>query len=105
MLILVIHESVKIPNLFAHQQATYVVTGNLKIFPHSRNRNIVSKGPKYIFPSHIDFNRRIKEIASTLNAFGNRLCKRECHSKCDCQHFSSFNCFRKLNICVVYMYL
>ena len=78
MLILMIHESVKIPNII-YPSTGHVVTGNLKIFPHSRNRYIVSKGPKYIFPSHIDFNRRIKEIASTLNAFGNRWCKRECH--------------------------
>ena len=74
MLILLIHESVKIPNLFTHQQ---VVTGNLKIIPNSRICNIVSKGPKYRFPSHIDVNRCRKEILSALNDFGNRWCKRE----------------------------
>ena len=34
-------------------------------------------GPKYRFPSHIDFNRCREEIASALNDFGNRCCKRE----------------------------
>ena len=49
----------------------------MKIIPDSRIRNIVSKGPKYRFPSHIDFNRCREEIASALNDFGNRWCKRE----------------------------
>ena len=54
------------------------VTGNLKIIPDSRIRNIVSsKGPKYRFLSHIDFNRCREEIASALNDFGNQWCKRE----------------------------
>ena len=50
----------------------------LKIIPDSRIRNIVSKGLKYRFPSQIDFNRCREEIASALNDFGNRWCKREC---------------------------
>ena len=49
----------------------------MKIIPDSRTRNIVSKGHKYRFPSHIDFNRCREEIASALNDFGNRWCKRE----------------------------
>ena len=56
---------------------SYVVTRNLKIIPDSRTRNTVSKGPKYRFPSHSDFNRSREEIASALNVFGNRWCKRE----------------------------
>ena len=55
----------------------YVIIGNLKIIPDSRIRNIVSKEPKYRFPSHIDFNRCREEIASALDDFGNRWCKRE----------------------------
>ena len=43
------------------------ITGNLKVIPDSRIRNIVSKGPKYRFPSQIDFNRCREEIASALN--------------------------------------
>ena len=49
----------------------------MKIIPDSRIRNIVSKGPKYRFPSHIDFNRCREEIVSALNDFGNRWCKQE----------------------------
>ena len=63
---------------FTYQTAGHVVTGHLKIIPDSRIRNIVSKGPKYRFPSHIDFNRFREEIASALNHFGNRWVKREC---------------------------
>ena len=70
-----IHESVKIPK-FIYQSAGHVVTGYLEIIPDSRIRNIVSKGPKYRFPSLIDFNRCREEIASALNDFGNRWCKR-----------------------------
>ena len=50
---------------------------NLKISPDSRIRNIVSKGTKYIFPSHIDFIRCREEMASALNGFGNRWSKQE----------------------------
>ena len=49
----------------------------MKIIPDSRIRNIVTKGPKFRFPSHIDFNKCREEIASALNDFGNRWCKRE----------------------------
>lgn len=55
----------------------HVITGNLKIISDSRIRHIVSKGPKYRFPSHIDFKKCREEIASTLNDFGDRWCKRE----------------------------
>ena len=53
------------------------MTGNLKIISDSRIRYIVSKGPKYRFPSPIDLKECRKEIASALNDFGNRWCKRE----------------------------
>ena len=43
----------------------------------SRIRKIVSKGPKYRFPSYINFDKCGEEIASALNDFGNRWCKRE----------------------------
>ena len=49
----------------------------MKIIPDSRVRNIVSKGPKNRFPSHIDFNIYREEVAPVLNDFGNRWCKRE----------------------------
>ena len=53
------------------------MTGNLKIISDSRIRYIVSKGPKYRFPSRIDFKKCREEIASALNDFGNRWCKHE----------------------------
>ena len=40
-------------------------------------RYIVSKGPKYGFPSRIDLKKYREETASALNDFGNRWCKRE----------------------------
>ena len=62
---------------FIYLSAGHVIIGNLKIIPDSRIRNIVSKGPKYRFPSQIDFNRYREVIVSALNDFGNRWCKRE----------------------------
>ena len=62
---------------FIYPSAGHVITGNLKIIPDSRIRYIDSKGPNYRFPSHNDFNRCREEIASALNDFGNRGCKRE----------------------------
>ena len=53
------------------------MTGNLKIISDSRIRYIVSNGPKYRFPSRIDFKKCREEIASALNDFGNRWCKRQ----------------------------
>ena len=50
---------------------------SLKIISDSRIRYIVSKGPKYRFPSRINFKKCREEIASALNDFGNRWCKRE----------------------------
>ena len=53
------------------------MTGNLKIISDSRIRYIVSKGPKDRFPPQTDFKKYREEIASVLNDFGNRWCKRE----------------------------
>ena len=77
MQIFLIHENVKKDSKFIYPSAGHVVTGNLKIIPDSRIRNIVSKGPTNRFPSHIDFNRCREETSSALNDFGNRWCKRE----------------------------
>ena len=54
-----------------------IMPGNMKITSDSRIRYIVSKGPKNRFPSRIDFKKCREEIASALNDFGNRRCKRE----------------------------
>ena len=55
----------------------HVITGNLKIIFDSRIRSIIYKGPKYRYPSRIDFKKCREEIAIALNDFGNRWCKRE----------------------------
>ena len=39
---------------FNYSVAGHVLTGNLKIISDSRIRLIISKDPKYLFPSHID---------------------------------------------------
>ena len=76
MLILLSLEIVKIQKK-NYQPAGHIVTGNLKIISDSRIRKIVSKGPKYRFPSYITFEKCREKIASALNDFGNRWCKRE----------------------------
>ena len=55
----------------------HVITGNLNVIPDARVRNSISKGPKYRFPSKIDFSKCRREIAASLNDFSNRLCKWE----------------------------
>ena len=54
-----------------------MITGNLNVIPDARVRNIISKGPKYRFPSNIDFLKCHREIAVSLNDFSNRWGKRE----------------------------
>ena len=62
---------------FCYQPAGHIVTGNLKIITDSRIRSVISKGPKYRFPVHIDFNKCRETIASALNDYCTRWCKRE----------------------------
>ena len=54
-----------------------MITGRLNVIPDARVRNIISKGPKYRFPSNIDFPKYRREIAASLNDFSNRWCKPE----------------------------
>ena len=54
-----------------------MISGNLNVIPGARVRSIISKGPKYRFPSNIDFPKCRREIAASLNGFSNRWCKRE----------------------------
>ena len=63
---------------FMYPAAGHIMTWNLKMISDSRIRYIVSKGPKYRFPSRIDLKKCREEIASALNDFGNRWCKQEC---------------------------
>ena len=41
---------------YLYPSAGHVITGNLNVIPDARVRNIISKGPKYRFPSNIDFS-------------------------------------------------
>ena len=54
-----------------------MISGKLNVIPDARVRSISSKGPKYKFPSNIDFPKCCKEIAASLNDFSNRWCTRE----------------------------
>ena len=54
-----------------------MITDNLKIIPGARISNIISEGPKYRFPSNIDFPKCRRDIAASLNDFSNRWYKRE----------------------------
>ena len=54
-----------------------MITCNLNVIPDARCPNTISKGPKYRFHSNIDFPKCRREIASSLNDFGNRWCKQE----------------------------
>ena len=40
---------------YLYSPARHVITGNLNDIPDSRVRYIISKGPKYRFPSNIDY--------------------------------------------------
>ena len=55
-----------------------MITGNLNVIPDARVRNIISKGPKYRFPSNIDYPKCRREITASLNDFSNRWYKRKC---------------------------
>ena len=57
--------------------AGHVITGNLKVISDSRIRSVIAKGPVYRFPMQIDFQKCRDKIASSLNEFSNRWCKRE----------------------------
>ena len=52
-----------------YPSAGHVITGNLNVIPDARVRNIISKGPKYRFPSNIDFPKCRREIPASLNDF------------------------------------
>ena len=62
---------------YLYPSAGHVITYNLNVIPDARVRKIISKGPKYRFPSNIDFSKCRREIAASLNDFSNHWCKRE----------------------------
>ena len=57
--------------------AGHIITGNLKTIPDSTIRNMISKRPKYRFPSNTNLKKSWEEVAAALNEFGNRWCKQE----------------------------
>ena len=67
---------------FCYEPAGNIITGNLKIISDSRMRSIIIKGPKYRFPSQIDFNKCREGIAVALNEFYKPWCRRE-HVECN----------------------
>ena len=54
-----------------------VLWDHLNVIPDARVRKIITKGPKYRFPSNTDFPKCRREIAASLNDFGNCWCKLE----------------------------
>ena len=62
---------------FCYQPVGHIVTGNLKIITDSRIRSIILKGPINRFLAHIDFNKCRETIASALNDYWTRWCRRK----------------------------
>ena len=62
---------------FCYQPAGHVVAGGLKIITDSRVRSVVSKGPKYRFPAHVDFGGCRETVAGALSDYCARWCVRE----------------------------
>ena len=62
---------------FCYLPMGHIVTGNVKIITDLLIRSVISKGPKYRFQAHIDFNKCRNTIASDLNDYCTRWCKRE----------------------------
>ena len=56
-------EIVKI--LIFYPSAGHVITGYLNVIPDARVQNFISIGPKYRFPSNIDFSKCRREIAAS----------------------------------------
>ena len=54
-----------------------MITGNQNVISDARVGNIISKSPKYRFPSNIYFPKCHREIAASLNDFSNRWCTRK----------------------------
>ena len=62
--------------MFNYPAACNVITGNLKVIADPTINKIVSNGPNYRFPNHIDFDKCSEEKYSALNDYSNRWCKR-----------------------------
>ena len=76
-----------------------MVKCNLNIIPDARVRNIIPEGPKYRFPSNIDFPKCRREIAASLNDLSNRWCKWE-NVEPDALKEWKTNIFKIINTCI-----
>ena len=85
---------------FCYQPTDHTVTGNLKIITDSRIRSVISKGPKYRFPAHIDFNKCRETTASALNDYCTRWCKRE-HVESNALNNWKLKIFKIIDECVL----
>ena len=74
-LVPLILEIIKILNFVINQRV--ILSLVTKIITDSRIRSVISKGPKYRFPAHIDFNKCRETIANALNDHCMRWCKLE----------------------------
>ena len=79
-----------------------MIIGYLNVIPDSRVRHIVSKVPKYRFPSNIDFPKCRREIAASLNDFSNRWCKRE-NVEPNALKAWKINIFKKRDTCISFL--
>ena len=77
---------------YLYPSAGHAITGNLNVIPDASFRNIISKGPKYRFPSKIDF-------AASLNDFSNRWCKWE-NVEPDALKEWKINIFKIIDTCI-----
>ena len=85
---------------FCYQPAGHIVTGYFKIITDLRVRS-VSKGPKYTFPAHIDFNKWWETIASALKKYCTRWCKRE-HVESNALNDCKLNIFKIIDKCLLF---
>ena len=60
-----------------YPSAGRLVAGNLGVISDARVHSIVSRGPKYRFPSGVGFPECRRGIAASLSGFGDRWCRPE----------------------------
>ena len=73
----------------------------MKIINVARIRSVISKGPKYRFPAIIDFNKCRETIASALNDYCTRWCKRQ-HVESNALNNWKLKIFKIIDECVLF---
>ena len=76
-----------------------MITGNLNVIHDARLRIIISKCPKYRFPSSIDFPKCHRDIAASVNDLSDRWCKLE-SVKPDALKEWKINIFKSIDTCI-----